>query len=390
MKILIRIATAFTLVTLVSIVQAKASSIRDSVLTVMIAEAEDELALIESEWDQKSQEINHQISLLEDILNNTPNDTQENMSILVNALVKKNKLEDENQMVFLEFQSEFSKLRYKKGIDLIKIIYEKILGLDHHFTSLQTHQNISMLSNPNSFPEFLNAKNVIKDKIGKKQAIKLPSIFESNPFVSLTFSLVGSFLGTGDKKNREKDLEKISCILDFTVRMNADLKVVYYESEFLTSSNQTLKEECLSLFKDYTKVIDYKVSLLECRKEDDWENVYESLDNYILELDDILKDPEKIKKAYKVQMDIEFAIDRLLKFIDKYNAFISQGEKYYQKFQTILNNYSNESVCQSQLPHQFNDLKKDVANSISKFDEAYNISELKGSKLKDLIYGIYD
>lgn len=44
--------------------------------------------------------------------------------------------------------------RYRKSIELIKFLYEKILGLDHHFSSLQTHQNVQQLSNPHHYPEF--------------------------------------------------------------------------------------------------------------------------------------------------------------------------------------------------------------------------------------------
>ena len=43
-----------------------------------------------------------------------------------------------------------------------------------------------------------------------------------------------------------------------------------------------------------------------------------------------------------------------------------------------------------QLPRQFSTLKQDIKYSIQKFNEAYNIAELNGSKLKDLLYGIED
>jgi hypothetical protein len=151
-----------------------------------------------------------------------------------------------------------------------------------------------------------------------------------------------------------------------------------------------LKEECVLLFKEYTDVIGYKTSLSRCRNEDDWERLYELLNTYIENMEEDLGDPSLNYKAYKKQVDLEFSIDRLLQFMNKYNVFISQGEKYYQKFKTILNNYTNDAVCESQLPHQFSDLKEDIDDSIAKFDEAYNISELRGSKLKDLMYGLTD
>ena len=114
------------------------------------------------------------------------------------------------------------------------------------------------------------------------------------------------------------------------------------------------------------------------------------LDIYVENLEEELADPANNYIAYKKKVDLEFSIDRLLQFMNKYNVFISSGEKYYQKFKTILNNYANDSVCESQLPHQFSDLKEDIDHSIIKFNEAYNISELRGSKLKDLMYGLTD
>ena len=80
----------------------------------------------------------------------------------------------------------------------------------------------------------------------------------------------------------------------------------------------------------------------------------------------------------------------LLDFLEKYNNFIGQGEKYYQKFEVIVSNYQNETACAGQLPQQYATLKQDIKFSIEKFREAYNIAELTGSKLKDLLYGTSD
>ena len=237
---------------------------------------------------------------------------------------------------------------------------------------------------------FKDAKNLISQRVNKKNTIQLPSLLEANPLVSMTYSLVASFIGNGDKNKKEQDLSKIACILDFTLRMNTDLNTIYYETEFLQDHNQSLKESCIELFKDYTKVVSYNTTLLECRKEDDWESIDKKLSIYMQTLQTNNNDPLLTREAYKMQVDLEFSIDRLMQFMDEYSAFISQGEKYYQKFQTILNNYSNEEVCQAALPRQFESLKKDIEISILKFTEAYNISELQGSKLKDLMYGLSD
>lgn len=363
----------------------------DSLMLELLQETKNEIQATNQDWVLKINQLQLELVELDELISQMANNEQEeDLLQKVNVLLRKDVLRDKLDAAAEDYQLELSKIRYRKGIELIKMIYEKILGLDHHFTSLQTYQNVIMLSNPHSFPEFKKAQDVLKEKMNKKQSVRLPSLLESNPYISMTYTLVASVLGGGDKKNREKDLNQVACILDFTVRMNADLHLIYYETEFLKESNRALKAECIELFKDYAKVVGYHTSLLECRKEDDWETMYEKLNQYLNTMKETSQEPDGNKKVYQQQVNLEFSIDRLLQFMDSYSAFISQGEKYYQKFQTILNNYANEDICQSQLPHQFRDLKKDIEMSILKFNEAYNISELQGSKLKDLMYGIQE
>ena len=363
---------------------------RDTLVHQLYNELNIEITQKQDYWLDQLTDLNVQLSEIQNAITILEASTYSNPNQLVRMLIHKDKIRDQLSKAEEDFQIELSRIRYKKGIELIKMIYEKILGLDHHFTSLQTYQNVVTLSNPNNFAEFKDAKNVISERVNKKNAIQLPSLLESNPFVSMTYSMVASFFGNEDKRKKEQDLSKIACILDFTLRMNNDLNTIYYETEFLKGHNQSLKEACIELFKDYTKVVKYHTTLPECRKEDDWEAVDEKLVTYMQTLAENNTDPLRTRQAYKMQVDLEFSIDRLMQFMDEYSAFISQGEKYYQKFQTILNNYSNEDVCQAALPRQFESLRKDIEISILKFTEAYNISELHGSKLKDLMYGLSD
>ncbi|HQU58174.1 MAG: hypothetical protein KDD02_03950 [Phaeodactylibacter sp.] len=285
---------------------------------------------------------------------------------------------------------ELTKIRYKKGLELMRLLYEKVLGLDHHFSTLQTYQDIMLLSNPNAYPEFQRSKSLLEKRLKKENALQLPGILNSNPYLSTTFSLITSLIGGGDTAEREKELSEVSCILDFTARMYSELSTIYYETEYLKQNNVSLKEDCIGLFADYVGVINYHTALDVCRKQDDWEAVYESLGSYILNLQEQMKKNPDDPRVLKQQINLEFAVDRLIDFINKYNNFIAQGTKYYQKFEIILSNYPNEQACKAQLPVQFSNLKKDVQYSIDRFNEAYNIAELKGSKLKDLLYGFSD
>jgi hypothetical protein len=295
---------------------------------------------------------------------------------------------EESDKLVAESQFNITKTRYRKGIDLIKMIYEKVLALDHHFAALQTYQNIAQITNPNSYPEFQEARKVLEKKTSKTtNPLKLPAILETNPYISIANTLVGFAVSAIDSKDKNEEVEKISCIMDFTVRMSADLSVINHETGFLRDYNNTLKEESATLFDEYVKVIGYSVPIDRCRKSDDWDKVYEMLDAYVLEMETSLKKAPNDKTVYKKQVNLEFSVDRLLDYINKYSMFVTQGEKYYQKFKGIVGTYENQVKCADKLPRQFSDLQKDIDISIEKFNNSYNIAELKGSKWKDLIYG---
>ena len=291
----------------------------------------------------------------------------------------------------LEEQSDVSMLRtrYRKGVDLIRVMYEKILGLDHHFTGLHTYQNINTLSNPNSYPEFAKAKEMIDKNKNRRYSLKLPSLLESNPLVSATFMLVGLLMGEGSQEVKEAEAEKIACILDFTVRMNADLGIIRNETEFLKNANQTLLQDCQRLFADYAKAVGYHVSLEECRNSDNWEALFEKLDEKMEALESGLSNGDgPVLASSKDLVNIEFATQRVSDFITKYSNFIGQGTQYYQKFDHIVNTYQHEDACQAQLPSQFAELKTDISSTIEKFNNTYNLPEIQGSRLKDLMYGV--
>lgn len=359
-------------------------------MAILVMELDEDIKLIKSQFDIKKQHLQKELKEINLLLQASMSQDID-LKKQVNLLIKKIALKEQSQLLDQSYEADLTKKRYKKGIELIKMLYEKLLALDHHFSSLNTYQNVMSLSNPNTYPEFQKTKELLERRLKKDNNIKVPSLLNANPYISTTFSLVASLIGNGNTKERAEELDDISCILDFTATMNTELATIFYETEFLRESNNALKGECLALFSEYTKVIGYFTTLDVCRKEDDWEKLYEALDIFVEQMeDDYKKDSSPGGRAYKNQVNLEFSVDRLLDFINKYNAFISQGEKYYKKFKIIVSNYPNEAKCLDKLPPQFTQLQKDIDNSIYKFNEAYDISELTGSKLKDLLYGIDD
>jgi len=213
----------------------------------------------------------------------------------------------------------------------------------------------------------------------------MPTLLETNPFMSATYTIVSLFLSNGEKVEKEKDFEEVACILDFTVRMNGDLNTVRHEVEFLKKANDRLKIDCEKLFEEYTKVVGYHVPLEKCRHIDDWGALDELIKNYSGLTTSQSKD--SIRVSVKNEVNLEFATRRVSDFINQYIHFTNRGSQYYEKFSGIVGGYENETFCSDHLPHQFSDLKFDIESTIEKFNNTYHMPEIQGSRLKDLMFG---
>lgn len=345
---------------------------------VLVQEMLTEIIEVQKTFYAKKEVVRNQISAINQQLK-----TEENLNQKVNLLIQKDELNENLKKLELENASDISKIRYIKGLQIIKILYEKVLGLDHHFASVRTFSEISKMANPNQYPEFEKIKELVKAKREKKQGVDLTSVLGTNTLVSVINTFSNMMVSGLSKEEKEAELAKIECILDFTLRMQTDLNTIYFETAYLQASNNAIKTDIETLFKDYTKSINYLVSLSECRNNDDWDKVSSQLNTYLSAMD-------KAEGAQKNKMliNLEFPIDRLIQFITQYNNFINEGEKFYQKFSIILNSYENEKQCDSKLPMEYKKLKSDINIAIDKFNVAYRPVEINGTKMKEILYGI--
>jgi hypothetical protein len=309
--------------------------------------------------------------------------TENSNTLKLDLLIKKDLLIQQQQKYSSDYDNDITKIRYIKGLQIIKLLYDKVLSLDHHFASVRTFSEISKISNPNSYPEFGKLKDVLNEKKDKK-SFNLSSLLGQNIVASVIQTFSGLVNSTLSKDEKEKEIQSIECILDFTLRMHNDLNLIYFETSYLQASNDEIKKDIESMFKEYTKPVGYVASLPDCRSNDDWDNLNDKLSKYLLDMS-IGSDKNKM---HKMQINLEFSIDRLLQFIAKYNNFIDDGVKFYQKFKTILNSYENEKQCESKLPLEFKKLKTDIDVAIDKFNVAYKPVEINGTKMKEILYGI--
>lgn len=288
-----------------------------------------------------------------------------------------------------EMEMALVRFRYRKGIDFVKLLYEKILSLEHHFVTVQTLQHIQHVSNPNSYEDFQQINRVIEDRLQRKQGVELPELLRTNPYASLVSSLVGSFFGPGSRSERGADLDKISCILDFTVRMHSDLKLIYFETEYLKSNTLSLKAACAETFREYIAPLNYAITLDSCRKSDSWDEIDRAISRFFQQPEGVMSisGQRTPHLNYSDMADLEFAITRLYTFIQDYADFIREGTHYYNKFVIILHNYENEASCTEALPDKLFQLQQDIENARRTYSEAYFIKELQGSRLKELLFG---
>lgn len=337
-----------------------------------------EIQKIQKEQYGKIWQLNNQLSQLNNALV-----SEKNLERKINFLIQKDQIREQINFLQLETNSEISKIRYLKGLQVIKTLYEKVLSLDHHFASVRTLNEINKISNPNQYPEYSKLKEVVNAKKDKKTSLDLTSVLGTNTIVSVVQTFTNMIASSLTKEEKEKELANVDCILDFTLRMQNDLNTIYFETAFLQTSNEKIKQEIEMLFKDYTKPIGYVATLENCRTNDDWETITQKMEDYLTKMKTTTGTSQ-----YKMQVNMEFPIDRLLQFIAQYNTFIDQGGKFYEKFKIILNSYENAKQCETKLPLEYKKLKADIDVAINKFNVAYKPVEVNGTKMKEILYGL--
>lgn len=307
----------------------------------------------------------------------------------VDLLIEKGEINSTlSEVANLQFL-EISKIRYLKGIQVIRLLYGKILALDHHFSAVSSLHDINSISNPNSFPEFIRAKAEIQNTQDRRQGFDLTSVLGNNVYTSVVHTLVSVFTGTGNsKQEKTKQISNIECILDFTLSVHNDLNTIYFETAFLKKQNENIKQDILQLFNDFTQPIKYENGLEDFRKKDDWDGLRKGLEAYLNELKDLLKDKTQQDRSRRMRVNLEFPTDRLLQFINQYNTFINQGTNFYEKFYIMLDSYEEKGQCASKTPVEYKRLKEGINITIEKFNTAYKPIEINGNKLKEVLYGL--
>jgi hypothetical protein len=370
--------TVFVLVILLVTQPTFAINNQGSDPNVALSEMLLEIGAIQKKFFIKHKGIKHKILSI-----NKKIAAEKSVEKKLNLLVEKDVLNDSLSFLSDENENEIIKIKYLKGLNIIRLLYDKSLSLDHHFSSVRTFSEINKMANPNQYPEYANLKELISAKKDKRIGIDLGNILSANTLVSIINAFNNLMISNISKEEKEKELANVECILDFTLRMQNDLNTIFFETSYLQNSNTKIKQEIEILFKEYTKPIGYENTLDNCRTNDDWDTLNQKMNAYLQRQKDV--DDEELQE---MEINMEFPVDRLIQFIAQYNSFIDQGGKFYQKFNIILNSYQNLKQCETKLPLEFNKLKQDIEIAIEKFNKAYKPVEINGSKMKELLYGV--
>jgi len=382
MAFLIKIAVAVSILSFATLCSARSEN--DGAFDAILESWSQETQHVQNSYDSINAPLTKQLILVTNELY-----TATQLEIQVALLIKKDQLEAQLKQNKASELNDISKIRYLKGLQIIRILYGKTLALDHHFATVSTLNEINKISNPNNYNEFAGIKELISVKKDKKMGFDLSEILGNNIYTSVIHSFVSLFTNENTTKlEKDQNISDIECILDFTLQMHNDLNTIYFETVFLQKSNENMMQELDKLFIDFTKPIKYKTSLKECRETDDWDTIGTHLNTYLATLTETQKDKALESKAHRMRIDLEFPIDRLLQYITQYNAFIDQGSKFYEKFGIMLDSYENEQKCANKIPVEYTNLKRGVAIAIEKFNTAYKPVEINGSKMKEILYGI--
>ena len=330
-------------------------------------------------WSQSEEKIIR----VEDSLVQINSKLRDSISLLekVNLLLLERELEQRRRKMEQQSEIENLKFRFNKAIELIRLLYEKTLDLDHYYSSTATFQEISSISNPNNYAEFQDlVKDLNRPKSNKD--IKLPELLNQNIYTSIIHKFLLLFTDQG--KNNEQisqRLKNAECILDFSLSLTNNLNTIYYESEYLRRNNLQLIDQLEQLFGEFSNEIGYEQSLDYCREKDQWDILKEKVDDLFIDFQN--SDGKSSIQA----INLEFIITKLVSFVFSFNLNIDNARKYYEKFQLMLENYRGYSSCHERISDYYEVFKSRISLMINKFEKAYKLSEVNGSFLKAISYG---
>lgn len=262
----------------------------------------------------------------------------------LNALTKRIETMEEINANRTSFEINLLRVRYEAGVDIIKGLYSKTIDLKAYYSGIALHNDFTDIANPLAYDDFRNNIELIRKSVNKIYKIELPeSLLKANPTISMPYAVVYGILSKLKKKN--EIFMKMIKILDVTGNIRNDFQITNNERIYLTEKVGQLEEECRELFKDYTSVVGYSISLDESRKDKLGDplsdNIKETFDKIKMESTMRIKTDPLFESSQEV--DAKFMMGKLVLLMGKYNSLMDQCDDYFRKMRKIVSNYDSES-----------------------------------------------
>jgi len=219
--------------------------------------------------------------------------------------------------------------------------------------------------------------------------VKIPPVLLENGESGVFYVMNLAMNAKGTPEARQEILDSVACLLNYIMGMQTDLNALYYDNKLLYLRTTDLRQRCEKLFADYAAAVDYTKPLADCRATDDWD----VLDTYIerrakeIREGQDASDPAVKEVAYRQHVNLAFSVNRLVDYLDFYDEVLTNGRHMYRECELILQHLTKVKSCSSSVPEELRRLQYEITQAIDRFDRAYETVELKGSRLKDLLYG---
>lgn len=350
-------------------------SIQAQVEVAELKKVNNQLVEIQTKFDSKQSELLKDIEKLNtDLKSLNTNQFSKRISVLESkqAILDSLKINEQNKEVLVY------ETKYKAGVLIIKDIIESLKALKSQYEAVKFNNSYQELTNPNKYAEYNQNLEFLKKKLVKK-GLTLPDLNLGNSILNSVYAITRGIVS--DQKDKDKNIEQLYCILDFTSSASQELTIIKYDLKYLEFSIDKMLLDYENLFKSYTSLVGYQNDFATY-KNDPNENLQEKIKEYFENIRSI-----EISKKDKLIKSTKFELKQVIDAHVNYENFIAQNTAYYEKFELIINGISptcSDANVNLSIKNKYEVVKNNLATAKQSFKDAFS-NTIKQSYLRDLI-----
>jgi len=342
-----------------------------------------EIQGIEAKFDERERGLKEDVQQLNEQLQDLKKQKASVENIVKRIEVLEGKQDKLEQISSEEKRKEIElvKVRYEAGLLVIKDMIEFLKTIKSQFSGLDFQQSYQSIANPNTYPSYKTNVEYLKERLLKK-GMTLPDVELGNTLINTVYALTRAIVS--DQDNKEAKTRELVCILDFTSEVAADLRIVTYDLEFLTSELDKMIGSFEELFENYTKIVGYNRTFADYIMDENDRLDSRMIPKYFDELNH-----RKNGEQERDLKDLKFSLKKIIDAYQEYEIFIRQGLAYYDKFENIISRLQPkcaETEVINEMKMQYELMQTKLAKAKSDFENAYK-GKIKQTYIKRLIEG---